>query len=341
MNQDEHRKIEQNMSFMKERLVELKPLIEKLTKNGVFRFEHRHQIEKFSTAHRRFNEFIKILKASPHRDAFVCFLEALNAGGHNSIVQKVQSTVPRQVGFVKSPGKVSTPALPQTADQQTPPASNGLLKIRHAPPTSHSTVTESRRFAFTDRSSTIPTKDTDYSEPGDIRALLEQFQQRQNVILDRRTREMRQEQQNYLREFLDQWNDEKHEMMKEISILKKQHDNLKDKYDSLSSRGTPRHTDKLLDDRGGDLKRSNEDLRNRCSKLSEENQSLQKQCKRLNEKVERQQSQISELLHKQKAAESLVPEVIVEDMLDASVDKDLDYNYATGYGSQRKPHGKK
>ncbi|OWF55717.1 uncharacterized protein LOC110456068 [Mizuhopecten yessoensis] len=354
MNQDEHKKIEQNISFMKERLVKLDPLIEKLTRRGVFKFEDRHQIVKYSTDHRRFNEFIKKLKASPNRDAFVCFLEALNADGHNAIVQKVQNTVPRQVGFVKTPGKVTVPEPQQitTQPKQTPPpTSNSLLRTRPAPsssknllrtratPSTPNTAVESRRWAFAERVSTVPSKDVDYPEPGELKTVLDLFQQKQNIILDKRVREMKQEQHDYMQEFSDQWKHEKRDLMKEISILKRQFDSLKDKYDHLSARGT-KNSDRLFEERGGDLKRSNEDLQNRCSKLSDEKSSLQQECKRLNEKVDKQQAHISDLLQKQKEAESLGPQVIVgEDVYGSGADQD--YGYATAYGSQRKDLGKR
>lgn len=99
MNQEEHKKILQNLTFMKGRLVELDPLIDKLIEKDVFKFEHREQIETYPTAHRQFNEFIKILRASPHKDAFACFIESLNADGHHTLVQKLESTVPREIGW--------------------------------------------------------------------------------------------------------------------------------------------------------------------------------------------------------------------------------------------------
>ncbi|OWF55716.1 uncharacterized protein LOC110456061 [Mizuhopecten yessoensis] len=314
MNQEEHKKILQNLTYMKGRLVELDPLIDKLIEKDVFKFEHREQIECHPTAHRQFNEFIKILRASPHKDAFACFLDALIADGHQALVQKLQSTVPREIGFAKTPGKVVVPPPRQTTAQPKPTAphtSSSLLTSRHEPSTSNTPV-EHSRYEFAERVSTVPSKDSDYSETGGLKAMLEQFQQKQNIILDKRAREMKKEQQDFIlknevimgtyqnqlqqiQKFFGRWENEKQELMKtnrktseklqdqmdafdvlknQYEELKRQYDNLKDQYSQLSSRRA-KNEDRGVEERGGDLKRSNEDLRNRCSKLSEENYSLQ------------------------------------------------------------------
>lgn len=315
MNQEEHKKILQNLTYMKGRLVELDPLIDKLIEKDVFKFEHRDQIESHPTAHRQFNEFIKILKASPNKDTFACFIEALNADGHQALAQKIQSTVPREIGFAKTPGKVvqAPPTSRQTTAQPkhvTPSTVNSLQTSRHNPSTS-TTPVDPKRFDVADSIFTYPSKDIDCSEESDVKSMLEQFQTRQNVILDKRAREMKKEQQDFIQKneeivnkyqsqlqqiqkFFGRWENEKQELMKtnrrtsdklqeqmdafdalknQYEELKRQYDTLKNQYTQLSSRRA-KPEDRTADDRGADLKRSNEDLRNKCSKLSEENYSL-------------------------------------------------------------------
>ncbi|OWF55718.1 involucrin-like [Mizuhopecten yessoensis] len=97
MNPDEKSKIIQNLTYLKERLVELDPIIDRLIENDVFRFHHRAQIEQISkpTPHRQFNEFIKILTSSGNRDAYSTFIEALKTEGYTPIAQKLQKTAPK------------------------------------------------------------------------------------------------------------------------------------------------------------------------------------------------------------------------------------------------------
>lgn len=98
MNVEDKSKITQNLTYLKERLVDLDPLIDRLIEANVFQLDHRAQIEQISkpTPHRQFNEFIKLLTSSPSDYAFPAFVEALGDEGYALIAQKLQKTNPNK-----------------------------------------------------------------------------------------------------------------------------------------------------------------------------------------------------------------------------------------------------
>lgn len=109
MNQEEKCRITQNLTYLKERLVDLDPIIDRLIENDVFRIDHREKIEQISkpTPHRQFNEFIKLLTTSGSRDAYPTFLDALKVEGYNHIAQKLQRTTLKECKFIAYGGNNS------------------------------------------------------------------------------------------------------------------------------------------------------------------------------------------------------------------------------------------
>jgi len=92
MNTEEKSKITQNLTFLKDCLLDLDPVIDRLIENEIFKLEHRAQIEASGTQYRQLNEFIRILTSSPHKDAYITFIDALTAEKHFSLVEKLQNT---------------------------------------------------------------------------------------------------------------------------------------------------------------------------------------------------------------------------------------------------------
>lgn len=143
-----------------------------------------------------------------------------------------------------------------------------------------------------------------------VKDMLEQFQRKQDMILDKRAREMKKEQHEFIQKneaiveayqsqlqqiqkFFGRWENEKQELIKgnkkaadklydqmnafealknQYGELKKQYDELKNQYAQLSSR-RPKNDERM--EVKVDLKREHEDLRNRCSQLADENSMLQ------------------------------------------------------------------
>ena len=95
MNREQRKRITQNLTNLKERLVDLDPIIDKLIERDVFTLEHRSRIEQVSpgTPQRKFNEFIQILLASPEPSTYQVFLEALAEERHQYMVERLQNTV--------------------------------------------------------------------------------------------------------------------------------------------------------------------------------------------------------------------------------------------------------
>lgn len=95
MNRDQKKRITQNITYLKERLIDLDPILDILIERDVLSMDHRTKIEQISqpTPQRKFNEFIQILLASPEPTAYDTFVEALDAERHHPIVDRLQNTV--------------------------------------------------------------------------------------------------------------------------------------------------------------------------------------------------------------------------------------------------------
>jgi len=104
MNANEKGKITQNLTYLKDRMGELDPIIDILIEKGVFRLEHRGHIEGISkpTIHRQFNEFIKLLVSSPCKQTFQVFIEGLKETGYGFLAQKLQKTSPKESKLINT-----------------------------------------------------------------------------------------------------------------------------------------------------------------------------------------------------------------------------------------------
>lgn len=95
MNREQRKRITQNITNLKERLVDLDPIIDRLIEKDVFSLEHREKIEHVSpaTPQKKFNEFIQLLLASPEPNTYFVFLEALTEERHHYMAERLQNTV--------------------------------------------------------------------------------------------------------------------------------------------------------------------------------------------------------------------------------------------------------
>lgn len=95
MNREQKKRITQNITCLKERLIDLDPILDVLIERDVLTMEHRNRIEQIScpTAQRKFNEFVSVLLASPNPAAYHVFIEALQTERHFFVVEKLQNTI--------------------------------------------------------------------------------------------------------------------------------------------------------------------------------------------------------------------------------------------------------
>lgn len=93
MNREFRKRITQNLTYLKERLVDLDPIIDQLIEKDVIQLEQRLKIEQVSppTPQKKFNEFIQILLSSPEPNAYNVFIEALYEERHFHIVDRLQN----------------------------------------------------------------------------------------------------------------------------------------------------------------------------------------------------------------------------------------------------------
>ncbi|KAK3101220.1 hypothetical protein FSP39_001858 [Pinctada imbricata] len=94
MNREQRKRITQNLTNLKERLVDLDPIIDKLIENDVFTLSDRSRIEQVTpcTTQRKFNEFVQLLLASPEPSCYQVFLDALTEERHHYMVERLQNT---------------------------------------------------------------------------------------------------------------------------------------------------------------------------------------------------------------------------------------------------------
>lgn len=120
MNREQRKRITQNITNLKERLVDLDPIIDRLIEKDVFSLEHREKIEHVSpaTPQKKFNEFIQLLLASPEPNTYFVFLEALTEERHHYMAERLQNTVisgksrwtrSRKYALRPAPGKHNSP----------------------------------------------------------------------------------------------------------------------------------------------------------------------------------------------------------------------------------------
>lgn len=95
MNKECRKRITQNLTYLKERMLDLDPLVDCLIERDVFQLEHRARIDAASppTPQRKFNEFVQMLLSSSHPAAYHVFLEALQKERQYYVVERLQNTI--------------------------------------------------------------------------------------------------------------------------------------------------------------------------------------------------------------------------------------------------------
>ncbi|XP_033745727.1 involucrin-like [Pecten maximus] len=91
MDKEQKKRITSNITFLKERLGYLDPILDHLVDRNVITFDERERIDKVNppTPHKKFNEFIQLLLASPEPHAFTAFIQSLEEERFFNIVEKL------------------------------------------------------------------------------------------------------------------------------------------------------------------------------------------------------------------------------------------------------------
>ncbi|KAK3102648.1 hypothetical protein FSP39_012845 [Pinctada imbricata] len=91
MDKEQRKRITSNITFLKERLGYLDPILDNLLSKDVLSPEQRDRIDKVQppTPHKKFNEFIQFLLASPDPGTFNSFITALEEERYFNIVEKL------------------------------------------------------------------------------------------------------------------------------------------------------------------------------------------------------------------------------------------------------------
>ncbi|XP_033745682.1 involucrin-like [Pecten maximus] len=303
MNQDDKSKIIQNLTYLKERLLDLDPIIDQLIENGVFRFDHRAQIEQISkpTPHRQFNEFIKLLTSSANREAYNTFIDALKNAGYIPIAQKLQKTTPKEVKhssfvvvLVRSSSRLANriSSASTSVGRKSAPVHEPVVPVQVAAPedAGASSVSGARSDGCTDCSNTV-------------KAVLEAFGKNQEQVLENIERQRRediqqlekqrqkdkQEYQQQVLHLFGKWQAEKHDIVKhteasleklqeeidvmrkvnvEYSFLKEQYDYLREKQQGMREKDNERRERLLqLTKEKEEAKRENQKLETKIEHL--------------------------------------------------------------------------
>ena len=92
MDSEQRKRITSNITFLKERLGYLDPILDRLVEKNVLTMEQRERIEKVQppTPHKKFNEFIQFLLASPDPGTFPSFIASLEEERYFNIVERLQ-----------------------------------------------------------------------------------------------------------------------------------------------------------------------------------------------------------------------------------------------------------
>lgn len=91
MDKEQKKRITSNITFLKERLGYLDPILDHLVDRNVLSCHQRDQIDRVNppTPHKKFNEFIQLLLASPEPHAFTSFVQSLEEERFFNIVEKL------------------------------------------------------------------------------------------------------------------------------------------------------------------------------------------------------------------------------------------------------------
>lgn len=92
MDSEQRKRITSNITFLKERLGYMDPILDRLVEKNVLTMEQRERIEKVQppTPHKKFNEFIQFLLASPDPGTFPSFIASLEDERYFNIVERLQ-----------------------------------------------------------------------------------------------------------------------------------------------------------------------------------------------------------------------------------------------------------
>lgn len=92
MDSEQRKRITSNITFLKERLGYMDPILDRLVERNVLTMEQRERIEKVQppTPHKKFNEFIQFLLASPDPGTFPSFIASLEDERYFNIVERLQ-----------------------------------------------------------------------------------------------------------------------------------------------------------------------------------------------------------------------------------------------------------
>lgn len=126
MDSEQRKRITSNITFLKERLGYMDPILDRLVERNVLTMEQRERIEKVQppTPHKKFNEFIQFLLASPDPGTFPSFIASLEDERYFNIVERLQKDVPGRKSvsrdtYVRPQTSVSRPNTAVLTQQQT------------------------------------------------------------------------------------------------------------------------------------------------------------------------------------------------------------------------------
>ncbi|XP_021343214.1 centromere-associated protein E-like isoform X2 [Mizuhopecten yessoensis] len=122
MDKEQKKRITSNITFLKERLGYLDPILDHLVDRNVFTYDERERIDKVNppTPHKKFNEFIQLLLASSEPHAFTSFIQSLEEERFFNIVEKLcKDGFPGRPNARASSSMVRESALAQQLRPQT------------------------------------------------------------------------------------------------------------------------------------------------------------------------------------------------------------------------------
>lgn len=137
MDKEQKKRITSNITFLKERLGYLDPILERLVEKNVISVEQRDRVEKVNppTPHRKFNEFIQLLLNSHEPHAFNIFIEVLEDERFFNIVEKLQKDIStRTVRAKSSYTREEGMGISNVSVQSRPPTSHSTPQARRQPP---------------------------------------------------------------------------------------------------------------------------------------------------------------------------------------------------------------
>ncbi|XP_063405081.1 girdin-like [Mytilus trossulus] len=271
MNKEHRKRITQNLTYLKERMLDLDPLLDCLIERDVFQLEHRSRIDAATppTPQRKFNEFIQLLLSSSHPAAYHAFLEALQNERQFYVVERLQNTV---VKLDNASMRAKTPHKRQPVQTIEPALASG--------------------YAHMDQVASVMSKVLSEFSGKLTEELVTNFEKRREDDI----REMEENMEAKLGKFSEQWEHEKKQMLLQNDSAIK---SLQDGIESLQRKQNECEKLKLKYDQ---LKQHQKDLREkeneRWQKLTQsnlENSQLKAENTLLKEEIDRLKDKIEEL----------------------------------------------